>query len=81
MYEKGKQLLLEKGYIEIGMDHFALKTDSLYTSYKNNAMHRNFMGYTSSKTQLMVGLGVSSIGDTWYSFTQNEKILKHITRF
>ncbi len=73
MYEKGKQLLLEKGYIEIGMDHFALKTDSLYTSYKNNAMHRNFMGYTSSKTQLMVGLGVSSIGDTWYSFAQNEK--------
>lgn len=76
MYEKGKQLLLEKGYIEIGMDHFALASDSLYTSYKNNAMHRNFMGYTSSKTQLMIGLGVSSIGDTWYSFAQNEKTIE-----
>ena len=73
MYEKGKQLLIEKGYFEIGMDHFALKTDSLYTSYKNLSMHRNFMGYTSSKTHLMIGLGVSSIGDTWYSFAQNEK--------
>lgn len=76
MYEKGKQLLLEKGYIEIGMDHFALESDSLYTSYKNNVMHRNFMGYTSSKTQLMIGLGVSSIGDTWYSFAQNEKTIE-----
>ncbi len=73
MYEKGKQLLIEKGYREIGMDHFALNTDSLYTSYKNLSMHRNFMGYTSSKTHLMIGLGVSSIGDTWYSFAQNEK--------
>src|SRR5690554_3719439 len=76
MYEKGKQLLLKKGYLEIGMDHFALESDSLYTSYKNNAMHRNFMGYTSSKTQLMIGLGVSSIGDTWYSFAQNEKTIE-----
>ena len=31
------------------------------------------MGYTSSKTQLMIGLGVSSISDSWYSFAQNEK--------
>ncbi len=76
MYEKGKQLLSEKGYLEIGMDHFALESDSLYTSYKNNEMHRNFMGYTSSKTQLMIGLGVSSIGDTWYSFAQNEKTIE-----
>lgn len=76
MYEKGKQLLLDKGYLEIGMDHFALKSDSLYTSYKSNTMHRNFMGYTSSKTQLMIGLGVSSIGDTWYSFAQNEKTIE-----
>lgn len=76
MYEQGKILLAENDYIEIGMDHFALKSDSLYTSYQNNAMHRNFMGYTSSKTQLMIGLGVSSIGDTWYSFAQNEKSIE-----
>jgi len=76
MYEKGKQLLSNKGYVEIGMDHFALESDSLYTSYQNNVMHRNFMGYTSSKTQLMIGLGVSSIGDTLYSFAQNEKTIE-----
>ncbi|MBB6682207.1 oxygen-independent coproporphyrinogen III oxidase [Aequorivita sp. 609] len=73
MYETGKKMLEEAGYIEIGMDHFALKSDSLYKAVKEKELHRNFMGYTESKTQLMVGLGVSAIGDSWYSFAQNAK--------
>lgn len=73
MYEAGKQKLEEAGYIEIGMDHFALKTDSLYKAVEEKELHRNFMGYTESKTQVMIGLGVSAIGDSWYSFGQNVK--------
>lgn len=72
-YELGKALLAEVGYHEIGMDHFALKTDTLYTSMENGTLHRNFMGYTASKTQAMIGLGVSSISDSWYGFAQNVK--------
>ena len=76
MYEIGKQMLEDAGYIEIGMDHFALKSDSLYKAVENKELHRNFMGYTESKTQLMVGLGVSSISDSWYSFAQNVKTVE-----
>lgn len=72
-YELGKSLLGEVGYHEIGMDHFALQTDSLYQSMENNDLHRNFMGYTQSKTQAMIGLGASSISDSWYGFSQNVK--------
>lgn len=72
-YEIGKALLSEVGYHEIGMDHFALTTDSLYQSMLNNTLHRNFMGYTASKTKVMIGLGVSSISDSWYGFAQNAK--------
>jgi len=72
-YETGKKMLLRAGYVEIGMDHFALPTDSLSKSVENKSIHRNFMGYTSSKTQVMIGLGVSAIGDTWYGFGQNVK--------
>ena len=72
-YELGKKLLSEVGYEEIGMDHFALPTDSLYKSMKMHKLHRNFMGYTASKTQAMIGLGVSSISDSWYGFAQNVK--------
>ncbi len=72
-YERGKAMLAEAGYLEIGMDHFALMHDSLYKSMVSGKLHRNFMGYTESKTQLMIGLGASSISDSWYAFAQNEK--------
>ena len=73
LYETGKNLFSEFGYEEIGMDHFALKSDSLYQSLRSEKLHRNFMGYTASKTRLMVGLGMSAISDSLYAFAQNEK--------
>lgn len=75
-YELGKKLLSQVGYHEIGMDHFALPQDSLYKAMIENTLHRNFMGYTVSKTKLMIGLGASSISDSWYSFAQNVKSLE-----
>ena len=75
-YEEGKKKLLAQGYHEIGMDHFALESDGMYQSFQAGTLHRNFMGYTASKTQVMIGLGISSISDSWYSFAQNEKKLE-----
>ncbi len=77
-YELGKALLAQAGYVEIGMDHFALETDSLFTSMEKGTLHRNFMGYTTSRTQTMIGLGVSAISDSWYGFAQN---VKHIEAY
>jgi oxygen-independent coproporphyrinogen-3 oxidase len=79
LYELGKQLFFDAGYVEIGMDHFALPTDSLYKAMKNKKLHRNFMGYTAGKTELMIGLGMSSISDSWYAFAQNEKTIEEYT--
>ncbi|MGK0495473.1 MAG: oxygen-independent coproporphyrinogen-3 oxidase, partial [Maribacter sp.] len=79
-YETGKALLDQLGYEEIGMDHFALKTDELFISTQEGRLHRNVMGYTASKTQLMIGLGASSISDSWYGFAQNVKGLEEYRR-
>ncbi|MFB9120781.1 oxygen-independent coproporphyrinogen III oxidase [Bergeyella porcorum] len=76
LYENGKQLLEQLGYKEVGMDHFSLEHDELYQSLINGNIHRNFMGYSSSKTLLMVGLGMSAISDSWYAFAQNEKTVE-----
>jgi oxygen-independent coproporphyrinogen-3 oxidase len=76
MYEEGKRKLDESGYLEIGMDHFALPNDSLTVAFQEGNLHRNFMGYSASKTQLMIGLGVSAISDSWYGFGQNTKSLE-----
>ncbi|ULT45777.1 hypothetical protein KRR40_22660 [Niabella defluvii] len=79
LYEQGKQLLLDLGYVEIGMDHFSLPTDGLYQSVLDKTIHRNFMGYSSSSTQLMIGLGMSAISDSWYAFAQNDKSVEGYT--
>ena len=76
LYENGKNLLEDLGYKEVGMDHFSLEEDELYKSMLSGKIHRNFMGYSSSKTQLMIGLGMSAISDSWYAFAQNEKKLE-----
>ena len=76
LYENGKKLLEDLGYKEVGMDHFALEHDDLYQSMVSGDIHRNFMGYSSSKTQLMIGLGMSAISDSWYAFAQNEKTVE-----
>ena len=76
LYETGKQMLYDLGYVEIGMDHFALQTDSLHKAMEAKKLHRNFMGYTAGTTKLMVGLGMSSISDSWYSFAQNVKTVE-----
>jgi len=73
LYEVGKDLLEESDYLEIGMDHFALNTDSLAIAARNKTLHRNFMGYTTTSTQVMLSLGASSISDSWYAFIQNDK--------
>jgi oxygen-independent coproporphyrinogen-3 oxidase len=73
LYERGQIAFKEAGYVEIGMDHFALPEDPLYTSQKDGRLYRNFMGYTTHPTELLIGLGASAISDTWTGFVQNEK--------
>ncbi len=73
MYHTGRRLLLEQGFAAIGMDHFALANDKLFLASQTGTMHRNFMGYTTTKNKLIIGLGASSISDSWNAFVQNEK--------
>ncbi len=76
LYESGKELFSAAGYKDVGMDHFALPDDSLFDAFKKNKLHRNFMGYTTSPTKLLIGLGVSAISDTWNAFAQNIKTVE-----
>ncbi|MGF1533140.1 MAG: oxygen-independent coproporphyrinogen III oxidase [Bernardetiaceae bacterium] len=76
LYEIGRQELEQMGYAEIGLDHFALPTDDLLWAWHRKSLHRNFMGYTPFRTELMIGLGVSAISDAWGAFVQNEKHLE-----
>ncbi len=76
LYKKGKELLTQHGYYDIGMDHFALPHDELYKARLDGTLHRNFMGYTTQHAGMLIGLGVSSISDSGNAYAQNEKTLQ-----
>lgn len=76
MYQLGKTLLLEQGYKAIGMDHFALPNDKLFDAVSKGTLHRNFMGYTTTQSKLIIALGASSISDAWIAFAQNDEVVE-----
>jgi oxygen-independent coproporphyrinogen-3 oxidase len=80
LYDVAREGLREAGYIEIGMDHFALPHDALARAAQQGGLHRNFMGYTDVRTKTLVGLGVSAISETADVYHQNEKILTSYER-
>ncbi|MEO6405461.1 MAG: oxygen-independent coproporphyrinogen III oxidase [Ferruginibacter sp.] len=80
LYLLGKKILLEHGYEDVGMDHFALPNDDLNIARKEGTLNRNFMGYTTSNNSMLIGLGVSAISDTGNAFAQNSKTLSDYYR-
>jgi oxygen-independent coproporphyrinogen-3 oxidase len=75
LYLRGSELFREAGFEDIGMDHFALPHDELFHAKKSGKLHRNFMGYTTQNSGLLLGLGVSAISDLGNAFAQNDKTL------
>jgi oxygen-independent coproporphyrinogen III oxidase len=69
------ELFTAAGYVQIGMDHFALPTDALARAARERTLHRNFMGYTTHPAQDSIGFGVSAIGEIGGAFAQNTKKL------
>lgn len=73
LYQLGKEMFAASGYHDVGMDHFATTNDALWQSKVNGSLHRNFMGYTVSHTDVLIGLGVSAISDAYFGYRQNVK--------
>ena len=75
LYDTVREPLLAEGYLELGMDHFAKPHDGLARAAAAGTMHRNFQGYTESRTTALLGLGVSAISETPDCYHQNEKVI------
>lgn len=76
IYIDARRLFLAAGYIAIGMDHFALESDSLAIAFKEGTLYRNFQGYSVQKAEDLLGLGVTSIGFMAGTFLQNAKTIE-----
>jgi oxygen-independent coproporphyrinogen-3 oxidase len=64
--------LKEAGYLQIGLDHFALPDDDMAAALRNGTLHRNFQGYTTDASNILLGFGASAIGRMPHGYVQNE---------
>ncbi|MFA6439402.1 MAG: oxygen-independent coproporphyrinogen III oxidase, partial [Bacteriovoracaceae bacterium] len=71
--------LLDAGYWNIGMDHFAKKTDEMSIAQLNKTLYRNFQGYSTKAGCDLYGFGMSAIGHFKNSYQQNLKTVKEYT--
>ena len=75
MLSRSLDAFMDAGYVYVGMDHFALPTDSLAVAKRQGRLHRNFQGYSTQPDCDLIGLGVSAIGRVGTTYSQNAKTL------
>ena len=71
--------LVDAGYWNIGMDHFAKKTDEMSIAQQSKTLYRNFQGYSTKAGCDLYGFGMSAIGHFKNSYHQNLKTVKEYT--
>jgi oxygen-independent coproporphyrinogen III oxidase len=71
----GRRRLAAAGYVEIGLDQYALTNDPLTMAANSGTLARNFMGYAPGSNTPLIGIGSSAMGDAGTAFAQNEKNL------
>ncbi|MFH1518433.1 MAG: oxygen-independent coproporphyrinogen III oxidase [Pseudomonadota bacterium] len=71
--EAASAILLDAGYVPVGLDHFARADDSLAIAASAGRLRRNFQGYTDDPCDTLVGLGTSSISQFAEGYVQNMK--------
>jgi oxygen-independent coproporphyrinogen-3 oxidase len=67
---------INAGYVQIGMDHFALPDDELARARREGRLSRNFQGYTVKSAQDVIAFGVSAISDVQGAYAQNVQALR-----
>lgn len=79
LFETGSYELQKSGYTPIGIDHFAKPNDHMTQALKSGNLHRNFQGYTTDKTDALIGIGSSAIGRFKNGYVQNAIDMPHYT--
>ncbi len=69
--EMARQVLCARGYVAIGLDHFAKPHDPLAQAAAKSAVSRNFQGYTTDNAPVLIGMGASAIGSLPQGYVQN----------
>lgn len=71
LFDTARRLFLWDKYAEIGIDHFATQDDGLTHALNTGRLKRNFQGYTDDHSDVLIGIGASSISRFPQGYAQN----------
>jgi oxygen-independent coproporphyrinogen-3 oxidase len=71
IFEAASRRLQQHGFIAIGLDHFAAGESELARAAMHHGLSRNFQGYTTDRSEALIGLGASAIGTLPQGYVQN----------
>jgi oxygen-independent coproporphyrinogen-3 oxidase len=69
--ETARETLLAAGYVAVGIDHFAKPKDAIRRAAQQGRLRRNFQGYTTDRSEALIGFGPSALGQFREGFVQN----------
>jgi oxygen-independent coproporphyrinogen III oxidase len=72
--------LKQAGYVPIGLDHFALPGDAMAVALREGRLRRNFQGYTTDQSDILLAFGASAIGRLPQGYVQNEVAIAAYSR-
>ena len=78
--EAAGERLTRAGFERIGVDHFALPSDTLAAAARQHRVQRNFQGYTVDPANALLGFGASAIGRLPQGYVQNETAIMRYQR-
>jgi oxygen-independent coproporphyrinogen-3 oxidase len=79
-FEAASKRFVERGYVEVGLDHFARADDAMAVALRKGNLHRNFQGYTTDRAGVILGLGASAIGTLPQGYVQNDPAISGYRR-
>jgi oxygen-independent coproporphyrinogen-3 oxidase len=71
IFEAASRRLQQHGFIAIGLDHFAAGESEIARAAMHHGLSRNFQGYTTDRSEALIGLGASAIGTLPQGYVQN----------
>lgn len=71
MFAHAEACLREAGYIPVGLDHFVKPGDAMALALEKRQLRRNFQGYTTDPSDILIGLGASAISSLPQGYVQN----------
>lgn len=80
LFETARQLFEWDGYQQIGIDHFAVPSDTLAVAARTGRLRRNFQGYTDEPAEVLLGLGASAISRFPQGYAQNDAATSGYTK-